>query len=145
MDDDDAVDDDDAFQGTVASPSPSPLRRSPPPPPPTLQSQKRPPSPVKKKACHRKTKPPPEKLPYEKSEEESKAVAQKDLDNWWKSLVESKARRLELQKNPPKPHYIAQRELRKRVSEVEKKRHEAHNSRHYRTMNALSTSHIRHR
>jgi hypothetical protein len=36
---------------------------------------------MKKKASCRKTKPPPEKLPYEKSEEESKAVAQKDLDN----------------------------------------------------------------
>ena len=31
-----------------------------------------------------------------------------------------------LEKNPPKSHYIAQRELRKRVSEVEKKRREAH-------------------
>jgi hypothetical protein len=38
--------------------------------------------------------PPLEKLPYKKSKEESKAVAQKDLDNWRKSLVESKARRL---------------------------------------------------
>jgi hypothetical protein len=36
---------------------------------------------MKKKASCRKTKPPPEKLPYEKSEEESKVVAQKDLDN----------------------------------------------------------------
>jgi hypothetical protein len=33
---------------------------------------------------------------------------------------------LELQKNPPKPHCIAQRELRKKVYEVEKKRRETH-------------------
>jgi hypothetical protein len=37
---------------------------------------------MKKKASHRKTKPPLEKLPYEMSEEESKAAAQKYLDNW---------------------------------------------------------------
>jgi hypothetical protein len=36
---------------------------------------------MKKKASCRKTKAPLEKLPYEKSKEESKAVAQKDLDN----------------------------------------------------------------
>jgi hypothetical protein len=36
---------------------------------------------VNKKASHRKTKPSSEKLPYEQSKEESKAVAQKDLDN----------------------------------------------------------------
>jgi len=82
-------------------------------------------SPVKKKASHRKTKPPPEKLPNKKSEEESKAVAQKDLDNLWQSVAESIAKKKELMKNLPKPHYIAQRELRKRVSEVEKKRCEA--------------------
>jgi hypothetical protein len=51
---------------------------------------------VKKKTNRHKTKAPSEKLPYEKFEEESKAVAQKNLDNWRKSLVESKARRLEL-------------------------------------------------
>ena len=34
MDDDDALDDEDAFHGTIASPSPSPPRQSPPPPPP---------------------------------------------------------------------------------------------------------------
>jgi len=45
-----------------------------------------------------KQSPPPEKLSYEKSKEESKASVEKDLDNWWKSLVDSKARRLELQK-----------------------------------------------
>jgi hypothetical protein len=85
MDDDDALDDDDAFHGTVASPSPSHLRRSPPPSPLAPQSQKRPLPPVKsslkKKASYHKTKPPPEKLSYEKSKEESKAVAQKDMDN----------------------------------------------------------------
>jgi len=49
------------------------------------QSYKRPPplvkSSVKKKANCRKTKPPSKKLPYEQSEEELKAVAQKDLVN----------------------------------------------------------------
>jgi hypothetical protein len=35
---------------------------------------------VKKKASHRKRKSPPEKLPYEKSKDESKAAAQTDLD-----------------------------------------------------------------
>jgi len=64
--------------------------------------------PVKKKASHRKTKPPPEKLPYEQSEEESKVEAQKDLVNWKQGLAESRARRLELEKNPSKPHYISQ-------------------------------------
>jgi hypothetical protein len=44
----------DTFYGTATSPSPSPPRRSPPPRP-------------------------PEKLPYEKSEEESKAAAQKEI------------------------------------------------------------------
>jgi len=57
---------------------------------------------MKKKASHHKTKPLLEKLPYEKSKEESKVAAQKDLDNWRKSLEESKARRLELQKKPIK-------------------------------------------
>jgi hypothetical protein len=80
---------------------------------------------VKKKASRHKTKPPPKKLPYEKSEEESIVVAQKDLDNWWKRLEESKARRLELQKNSPTPHYIAQRELRKKINEHEKKQGDA--------------------
>jgi hypothetical protein len=47
------------------------------------------------------------------------------LDSWWKSLEESKARRMELQKNPPKPHYIAQRELRKKINEHEKKQRNA--------------------
>ena len=47
------------------------------------------------------------------------------MDNWRQSVAESKAKRLELQKNPPKPHYIAQRKLRKKVIEVEKKRREA--------------------
>jgi hypothetical protein len=46
-------------------------------------------------------------------------VAQKYLDNWWKR------RRLELQKNPPKPHYIVQQELRKKINEREKKQHDA--------------------
>jgi hypothetical protein len=98
---------------------------------------------VKKKASHHKTKPPPKKLPYEKSEEESIVVAQKDLDNWWKSLEESKARRLELQKNSPTPHYIAQRELRKKSMSTRKSRGMHVSPRHYWTMNALSTSHIR--
>jgi hypothetical protein len=66
---------------TAASPSPSPPRRSPPPPPPVPQSQKRPllpvKSPMKKKAIRHKIKPRPEKLPYEKSEEESKVATQK--------------------------------------------------------------------
>jgi len=80
------MDDDDAFHGTVASPSPSPPRQSPPPPPPAPQSQKRrhlPPvkSLVKKKANSCKTMPPQKKLPYEQSAEESKVVAQRDLDN----------------------------------------------------------------
>ena len=39
------------------------------------------------------------------------------MDNWRQRLAESKAKRLELQKNPPKPHYIAQRELRKKIYE----------------------------
>jgi hypothetical protein len=60
MDDDDALDDDDAFLGTAVSPSPSPPRRYPLPSP-VPQSQKRPPplvkSPVQKIASHRKTKP----------------------------------------------------------------------------------------
>ena len=85
-------------------------------------------SPMKKKASHRKTKPPPEKLPYEKSEEESKAAAQKDLDNWKQSLAESRARRLELEKKLPKPHYTAQRELRKKINEREKKQRDARKS-----------------
>jgi hypothetical protein len=80
---------------------------------------------VKKKANRCKTKPPTEKLPYEQSEEESKAAAQKDLDNWNQRLAESRARRLELQKNPPKSHYIAQRELRKKINEREKQQPDA--------------------
>ena len=79
-------------------------------------------SPLKKKASHCKTKS-PEKLPYEKSKEESKAVAQKYLDNLWQSVAESIAKKKELMKNPPKPHYIAQQELRKKVIEVDKKQH----------------------
>ena len=62
---------------------------------------------LKKKASRCKTKS-LEKLPYEKSEEESKAAAQKDLDNWWQSVAESIAKKKELMKNPPKSHYIAQ-------------------------------------
>ena len=75
---------------------------------------------MNKKASHHKTKS-PEKLPYEKSEEESKAVAQKDLDNWRQSVAESIAKKKELMKNSQKPHYIAQRELRKKINEREKK------------------------
>jgi 1,2-phenylacetyl-CoA epoxidase catalytic subunit len=99
---------------------------------------------VKKKVSHHKTKPPPEKLPYEKSEEESKAAAQKNLDNWWKSFTESKTRRLELQKNSAKPHYIAQRELRKKSMSTRKNSVRHVGPLHYRTTNALSTNHIRH-
>ena len=32
---------------------------------------------------------------------------------------------MELEKNLPKPHYIAQQELRKKINEREKKQHEA--------------------
>jgi hypothetical protein len=53
-------------------------------------------SPVKKKISRRKTKPPLERLPYEQSEEESKATSQKDLDNWHQILAESSARRVKL-------------------------------------------------
>ena len=81
-------------------------------------------SPLKKKASHSKTKS-LEKLPYEKSEEESKAAAQKDLVNWKRGLAESRARRLELEKKLPKPHYTAQRELRKKINEREKKQRDA--------------------
>jgi hypothetical protein len=52
---------------------------------------------LKKKASHRKTKS-PEELSYEKSKEESKAAAQKYLDNWRQSLAESRAKRKELMK-----------------------------------------------
>jgi hypothetical protein len=50
-------------------------------------------SPAKKKASHGRKKASPEKLPYEKSEEELKATAQKYLDNWKKGLAESRARK----------------------------------------------------
>jgi hypothetical protein len=101
---------------------------------------------VKKKASHRKTKPPPEKLPYEQSEEESKAVAQKNLDYWHQRLIESRARRVELQKNPPKPHYIAQRELRKKINEREKMQRDARKPSSLSDYErSLSTSHIRSR
>jgi hypothetical protein len=82
-------------------------------------------SPVKKKASRQKTKPPPEKLPYEQSKEESKAETQKDLDNWHQQFAESRARRVELQKNLPKLHYIAKRELRKKINEREKMQRDA--------------------
>jgi hypothetical protein len=114
----------------------------------SLRRHKRLPSPVKsplkKKASRRKTKS-SEELPYEKFEEESKAAAQKDLDNWRQSLAESRAKRKELMKTPPKPHYIAQRELRKKSLKWRKSGMRHVSPRHYRTMNALSTSHIRRR
>jgi hypothetical protein len=70
-------------------------------------------SPAKKKASRGRKKASPEKLPYELSEEESKAVAQKDLDNFWKGCAEARKRREELRRNPPKPQYIQQQELAK--------------------------------
>jgi Holliday junction resolvase RusA-like endonuclease len=54
-------------------------------------------SPLKKKGS-RKTKPPLEKLPYKKSKEESKAVAQKDLDAFWKTIKDACEARRNLQK-----------------------------------------------
>ena len=36
-----------------------------------------------------------------------------------------RAKRLELQKNPPKPYYIARQELRKKINESEKKQRDA--------------------
>ena len=108
-----------------ASPSPSPRRRSPTPPPPVLQRHKRksPPlvkTPLKKKGSH-KTNPPPEKLPYEKSKEESEATAQKDLDAFWKTIKDA----CEAKRNPPKPHFaLPRQELRRKVIEREKLLHE---------------------
>jgi hypothetical protein len=82
-------------------------------------------SPVKKKASRGRKKASLEKLLYEKSEEESKAVAQKALDNWKKCLAESRARREELRKNPPKPQYIRQQELRKKIEAKKQKQRDA--------------------
>jgi hypothetical protein len=64
---------------------------------------------------------PLEKLPYEKFEEELKATTQKDLDNWKKGLAESRARREELRKKSPKPWYICQQELRKKIEAKKQK------------------------
>ena len=80
---------------------------------------------MKKKASHRKTKPPPEKLPYEKSEEESKAAAQKDLDNWKQSLAESRARRLELEKKTAKAALHSSTRTKKKINERKKKQRDA--------------------
>jgi NAD-specific glutamate dehydrogenase len=80
---------------------------------------------VKKKASRHKTKPPPKKLPYEKFEEESIVVAQKDLDNWWKSLEESKARRLELQKKLTNTTLHSSTRTKEKINEHEKKQGDA--------------------
>lgn len=74
---------------------------------------------MKKKASRRKTKS-PEKLPYEKSEEESKAGAQRDLYNWRESVNRS----IELRRNPPKPQYISRHELRNFINVRETKQRE---------------------
>jgi hypothetical protein len=49
------------------------------------------------------------------------------------------------EKNPPKPHYIAQQELRKKSMNARKCSMMDVSPHHYQTMNALSTSHIKSR
>jgi hypothetical protein len=52
-------------------------------------------------------------------------VTQKDLNNWKKGLAESRARRKELRKTPPKPQYIRQQELRKKIEAKKQKQRDA--------------------
>jgi hypothetical protein len=93
---------------------------------------------VKKKAS-RKIKPSPEKLLYEKSEAESIAAVKKDVDAFWKGVAE----KCELRRNPPKLMFLPAQELRKKSMNARKNSVSDISPRHYRTMMALSTSHIR--
>jgi hypothetical protein len=70
-----------------------------------------------KKKGSRKTKPPPEKLPYKKTKEESKAVAQKDLDAFWKTIKDA----CEARRNLQKPQFaLPRQELRRKITECKK-------------------------
>jgi hypothetical protein len=60
-----------------------------------------------------------------KSEEESIVVAQKDLDNWWKNLEESKATRLELQKKLAKATLHSSTRTKEKINERDKKQGDA--------------------
>jgi L-lactate utilization protein LutC len=69
-------------------------------------------------------------------------VAQKEYEDWKKKCAEERAQKRELEKNPPKPTYIMQQELRRKLTEVKSSVSHIRLA-HYRTMNALSASHIR--
>ena len=51
-----------------------------------------------------------------------------DLAAWRQKVAEANKRRCELEKNPPKPAYIRQLELRRKVDQVEKARKERNKS-----------------
>ena len=126
-----------------------PPRRSPtPPPPPRKPAPKRSapqtkplprPSAKKQKAS---THPVPQKLSYEKSDQELKDAVQKDVHDFFEGVKQAQRAR----DNPEKSYfYLPPDQLRKKVEQKNGILLRALRNNRYRTMTALSPSHMRRR